>query len=148
MLLCMRYIADREDAREVLSDAFLKFYNNVSDFEYRGEGSVKAWLKKIVVSYCLMFLRKNRLTFESTDDGRHRPEIAATENIIEEMSAKEILQLIHRLPAGCKTVFNLYVFEGRTHKEIAKELGISEGTSKSQLHLAKSILKNQILVNV
>lgn len=147
MVLCMRYISDREDAREVLMDAFLKFYNSISDFEYRGEGSVKAWLKKIVVSYCLMFLRKNRLTFESTDDERYHAEIAAQEHIVEEMNAKEILLLIHGLPAGCKTVFNLYIFEGQTHKEIAQTLGISEGTSKSQLHLAKSILKSKILIN-
>ncbi len=147
MLLCLRYIADREDAREVLMDAFLKFFNNVGDFEYRGDGSVKAWLKKIVVSYCLMFLRKNRLSFESTDDERNYTDIAANDGIIEGMSAKEILSLIHGLPDGCKTVFNLYVFEGRTHKEIATELGISEGTSKSQLHLAKSILKSKILIN-
>lgn len=95
-----------------------------------------------------MFLRKNRLTFESTDDERNHTEIAAQEHIVEEMSAKEILLLIHGLPDGCKTVFNLYVFEGRTHKEIAQALGISEGTSKSQLHLAKSILKNKILIHV
>lgn len=147
MLLCLRYIADKEDAREVLSDSFLKFFNNINDFEYRGVGSVKAWLKKITVNHCLMFLRKNRMSFQSVDDDDRHIEISAQDNIIEELTAKEILLLIHGLPDGCKTVFNLYVFEGRLHKEIAQMLGISEGTSKSQLHLAKSILKNKILIN-
>ena len=148
MLLCMRYIADREDAREILMDAFLKFFNSLRDFEYRGEGSVKAWLKKITGNQCLMSLRKNRISFQPLEDNSRQIEIPVGDNIIEQMNAKEIMRLIHALPAGCKAVFNLFVFEGMGHKEIATLLNISEGTSKSQLHLAKAILKGKILISI
>ena len=148
MLLCLRYISDKEDAREVLMDSFLKFFNSITGFEYRGEGSVKAWLKKITVNSCLMYLRKRRISFDAIDDKQHRIEIPVRDNIIEGMSARDILKLIHALPAGCKTVFNLVVFEGLSHKEISELLGIAEGTSKSQFHLAKAILKGKILINI
>ena len=148
MLLCIRYIANKEDAKEILMDSFLKFFNSIDGFEYRGEGSVKAWLKKITVNHCLMFLRKSKMCFDSGIDGGDIIEIPAQDNIIEEMNAKEILKLIHALPSGCKTVFNLYVFECKTHKEIAAMLNITEGTSKSQLHLGRAILKGKILINI
>lgn len=147
MVLCLRYIADREDAREVLMDAFLKFFNSLKDFEYRGNGSVKAWLKKITVNYCLMFLRKRTLNFQTLDDRYGFGDIASVGDVAGQMNVKDILKLIHELPPGCKTVFNLYVFEEMTHKDIAQELNITEGTSKSQLHLARRILKEKILVN-
>jgi RNA polymerase sigma factor (sigma-70 family) len=147
MILCLRYIADREDAREVLMDAFLKFFNSLKDFEYRGPGSVKAWLKKITVNYCLMFLRKRTMNFQALDDRDGYSEIASAGDVAGQMNVKDILKLIHELPPGCKTVFNLYVFEEMTHKDIAQELNITEGTSKSQLHLARKILKDKILVN-
>lgn len=148
MLLCMRYITNKEDAREVLMDAFLKFFNSINDFEYRGEGSVKAWLKKITINYCLMFLRKNNISFEQISDRDFYNELPAAESIIDQLNVKEILKLIHALPPGCKTIFNLYVFEGRSHKEIATLLNVTEGTSKSQLHLARMILKDKILINI
>lgn len=147
MMLCLRYVSDKEDAREVMMDAFLKFFNSLKDFEYRGKGSVKAWLKKITVNYCLMFLRKRTMNFQVLDDRGGHDEIASTGDVTGQMNVKDILKLIHELPPGCKTVFNLYVFEEMTHKDIAQALNITEGTSKSQLHLARKILKDKILVN-
>lgn len=147
MILCLRYVSDKEDAREVMMDAFLKFFNSLKDFEYRGQGSVKAWLKKITVNYCLMFLRKRTMNFHVLDDRGSYDEIASTGDVTGQMNVKDILKLIHELPPGCKTVFNLYVFEEMTHKDIAQALNITEGTSKSQLHLARKILKDKILVN-
>ena len=146
MVLCLRYIADREDAREVMMDAFLKFFSSLKDFEYRGQGSVRAWLKKITVNYCLMFLRKRTVAFDQLNDNSHS-ELASAGDVTGQMNVKDILKLIHELPPGCKTVFNLYVFEELTHKDIALMLNITEGTSKSQLHLARKILKEKILVN-
>lgn len=148
LLLCLRYIKEKEDAREVLMDAFLKFFNNIDDFEYRGEGSVRAWLKKITISYCLMFLRKRAVLFDQINDNDFYQEMAAADDVTGMINAKEIMKLIHTLPDGCRTVFNMYVFEEMTHKDIALMLNISEGTSKSQLHLARKLLKEKIMINI
>jgi RNA polymerase sigma-70 factor (ECF subfamily) len=143
MLLCLRYIEDREDAREALMDGFLNCFRNISGFTYRGEGSLRAWLKKIMVNQCLMRLRRKQPVFISHSD--HMPvEASYPENASDAISAKEILGLVHALPDGCRTVFNLHVFEGMGHKEIAELLEISEGTSKSQLHRARLLLKETL----
>lgn len=148
LLLCLRYIAAKEDAREVAMDAFLKFFNGINDFEYRGEGSVSAWLKRITINCCLMFLRKRSVSFDQITDNDFYTGMAGSDSIDGHLNAKDILKLVHALPAGCKTVFNLYVFEQMGHKDIAALLGITEGTSKSQLHLARKILKDKILINI
>lgn len=146
MLLCYRYIPDREDAQEVLMDAFYQFFKNISGFTWRGEGSVKAWLKKIVINQCLMHLRKQKMAFADVD-GAVVENIGMDNSIIAQLSVKEIMQLVHTLPDGYRTVFNLYVFDGMGHKEIAELLGISENTSKSQLHKARTVLHKKLLVN-
>lgn len=144
MLLCLRYVRRPEDAKEVLMDGFLSFFQNIGAFTYRGEGSVKAWLKKILVNKCLSHLRKRSMMFMQAGDERF-DDVAADENIVDHLTAKEIMQMIHALPDGYRTVFNLYVFEDMGHREIADLLGISENTSKSQLHRARALLKEKIL---
>ncbi len=144
MLLCLRYIKDQEDAREALMDAFCKFFKNIDQFTWQGEGSVSAWLKKIVVNQCLMHLRKRKDLITPSDDMGVYEDASDMANAIDQLSAKEIMVLVHELPSGYRTVFNLYVFEGMTHKEIAQVLDISENTSKSQLHKAKAMLKKQL----
>ena len=148
MIVCLRYIADKEDAKEVMMDAFLKFFNALDGFEYRGEGSVRAWLKKITVNECLMFLRKKVMSFDQISDSDFYGAPVVMESVSDQMHVKDILKLVHTLPPGCKAVFNLYVFEDKGHKEIAQLLQISEGTSKSQLHLARKILKDKLLINI
>ena len=145
MLICLRYITSTEDAKEVLMDGFLAFFTQLKKFEYVGQGSLKAWLKKIMVNQCLMHLRKRKMSFHSIDDGYNYIEVATDDNALEALTVKEIITLVNRLPNGCKVVFNLYVFEGKTHKEIAEWLDITEGTSKSQLHHARTLLKQQLL---
>lgn len=147
MILCFRYIPDREDAKEVMLDAFYNVFKNIEGFSYRGEGSFKAWLKKITVNQCLMHLRKKEAFFISTDE-QVAGDVAMDDNIVDKMSAKEIMRLIHQLPDGYRTVFNLYVFEEKTHKEIATLLNISENTSKSQLHKAKAMMQKKLLQNI
>jgi RNA polymerase sigma-70 factor, ECF subfamily len=144
MLLCLRYVPQHEDAREVLMDGFLGFFNGIGSFVYRGEGSAKAWLKKIMVGHCLDFLRKKNPVFIPVTD-THIAGQSEWEGPVDQLSAKEILTMIHALPDGYRMVFNLYVFEGMSHKEIGAELGISESTSKSQLHRARALLKEKIL---
>ena len=145
MILCLRYIVDPEDAKEVLMDGFLNFFRHINGFTYQGEGSVKAWLKKIVVNQCLMHLRKRRSLFISGKEAEHFENVDNGENIFNYLNAKEIMSMIHSLPDGYRTVFNLYFFEGLNHREIGEMLNISENTSKSQLHRARAILKEKIV---
>jgi RNA polymerase sigma factor (sigma-70 family) len=144
MILCLRYISNREDAKEALMDGLLSFFQNISGFTYRGDGSLKAWLKKIMVNQCLMHLRKRNPLFVPQEETANEPK-ESHENALDYINAKEIIGMIHALPTGCRTVFNLYVFEGMNHREIAEILDISESTSKSQLHRARTLLKETIL---
>ncbi|MES2477510.1 MAG: sigma-70 family RNA polymerase sigma factor [Bacteroidota bacterium] len=144
MVLCLRYVSNEEDAKEILTDTFVTAFRNFSKFDYKGEGSVQAWLKRIAVNQCLMHLRKNKLRFEEIKD-KHEGQVNNNENVLEQMSAKEIMQLIHNLPPGYRTVFNLYVFEEMPHKDIAALLQISESTSKSQLYKARQLLQKQLI---
>lgn len=143
MIVCNRYLPVREDAEEALMDAFYNCYKHIGAFSYAGAGSLRAWLKKIVVNQCLMQLRKKKLEFADSTDITELP-LPVQDGILESLTAKEILKLVHGLPAGYRTVFNLYLFEGKSHKEISELLGISESTSKTQLHKAKAQLQQQI----
>ncbi len=145
MILCLRYIVDPEDAREVLMDGFLNCFKSIGQFNHLGSGSLKAWLKKIMVNQCLMHLRKRRPMFVSGKEPEQLEDTSISDNVLDAMSAKEIMQLVHALPEGYRTVFNLYVFEGKNHREIGELLHISENTSKSQLHRARAILQKQVL---
>ncbi len=143
MLVCRRYVKNSEEAEEVLLDGFYKFFTSLSTFTYQGEAQLIAWIKRIMINECLMLLRKKNafvLVSESAAE-----EVELEEEALNQLSAKEILELIMRLPVGYRTVFNLYVIEGMDHKEIAALLGIAEGTSKSQLSKAKALLQRNLL---
>jgi RNA polymerase sigma factor (sigma-70 family) len=143
MSLCCRYVKNRPDAEELLLDGFYKFFTHLKDFRYHGEAALYAWLKTIMVRECLMFLRRQRsfsmLSAEAAED------IVPGFEPLAGLSAAEIFELIVRLPVGYRTVFNLHVIEGMEHKEIAKALGITEGTSKSQLSKAKVSLQKMLV---
>ena len=145
MLVCRRYLKSREDAEEALLDGFYKFFKNLSAFHYQSDSALYVWLKKIVINECLMMLRKKNvftIVIESAAE-----DIPLEEEALNNLSAKEIFDLIVQLPVGYRTVFNLYVIEGMDHKEIAALMGIAEGTSKSQLSKAKSLLQKKLLQN-
>ncbi|MBT30112.1 MAG: RNA polymerase subunit sigma-70 [Thalassobius sp.] len=139
--LCIRYLKDRDTAEEVMVAGFMKVFEKIDTF--RGEGSFEGWLKRIMVNECLMYLRKNSKNNFSRDIeevyGEIEPIKADTS-----LEAKELLEMVHQLPAGYRTVFNMYAIEGYNHQEIAKELNISEGTSKSQLSKARKFLQGLI----
>jgi len=143
MLVCRRYVKSPEDAEEVLLDGFYKFFTTLAHFDYKGEAALYSWLKRIMVNECLMLLRKKNVFTIVTETAAE--EIALEEDALNNLSAKEIFELIIQLPVGYRTVFNLYVMEGVGHKEIAALMGISEGTSKSQLSKAKSLLQKNLL---
>lgn len=140
--VCIRYLKDFHEAEDALLNGFFKFFQHIGSFEYQGNGNTKAWLKKIMVNECLMVLRKaNRIGYAREEQAL---EVESDANVWERMRAREILQLIERLPDGYRTVFNLYAVEGYSHKEIADLLGISEGTSKSQLSKARGLLQKML----
>ena len=143
MLLCRRYVKTYEDAEEILLDGFYKFFKNLSSFTYQGDGSMNAWLKKIMINECLMFLRRKHSFIITTE--QEAKEIPLHEEALDNLSLSEIFNLIVELPVGYRTVFNLYDIEGMRHKEIAKLLGIAEGTSKSQLNKAKLLLQKNLM---
>jgi len=145
MLVCRRYVKSYEDAEEILLDGFYKFFKNLYAFNYQGDGSVYAWLKKIMINECLMFLRSKHSFIIATE--QESDEIASLDDALNKLSASEILNLVMELPVGYRTVFNLYVIEGMAHKEIARMLNIAEGTSKSQLNKAKLLLQKNLIKN-
>ncbi len=142
--LCLRYIPHVADAEEALSDAFFKCFKHIGGFTYSGEGSLRAWLSRITVNECLMFLRKKKQLILSIDDQQRLPESDDSDSILGKIHAREILKHIQELPTGYRTVLNLYVFEEMGHKEIAELLQISENTSKSQLFKARALLKQKL----
>lgn len=143
-VLCLRYIPTTADAEEVLSDAFFKCFKHIGQFTYSGEGSIRAWLSRIVVNECLMFLRKKKQLIIPLEEGQLPAGLSDNDSSLEHMQAKDILKHIRQLPDGYRTVLNLYVFENMGHKEIAALLQISENTSKSQLFKARALLKQKM----
>ena len=145
--VCSVYLPNDEDVKDVLQDSFLKIFSSISSFEWKGEPYFKAWLRQIVVNQALMLLRsRQRTDFVSLDESISQDlvEDSSNESVLEGAEASEILSLLPRLPEGYRTVFNLYVFEQMSHKQIASTLGISEGTSYSQFSRAKALLSKMI----
>jgi RNA polymerase sigma factor (sigma-70 family) len=138
LMLCMRYVKRLPDAEELMLNGFYNFFKTIDRLVYNGN-TIGGWLKKIMVNECLMFLRK-REGFKLIEE-EHAVDIGADDDLIGRMNANDIFQLIMKLPIGYRTVFNLFVVEGYSHKEIAGMLDISVGTSKSQLNKAKVMMQ-------
>jgi RNA polymerase sigma factor (sigma-70 family) len=140
--LCYRYIRNQEDVEDILILAFTKVLENSKPFEWRGEGSLEAWIRQIVINESLMWLRKrhNFHLTESWDTREDEPDLS----IINELEAEDIYRMIGELPDGYRTVFNLSVIEGYSHQEIAAFLKISASTSRTQLFKAKALLKRRL----
>ncbi len=141
MGLCLRYFRDRATAEDVMQEGYLKLYKSIS--QYRGDGNFDAWQRRIFVSACLEEYRKNKVEMVS-DDIIDNDSNYADNLLMENISAKELLEMIQNLSDGYRAVFNLYAIEGYTHGEISEMLGISESTSKSQLSRARTLLKAKI----
>lgn len=141
LAICKRYLADEMEAEDAMIDGFMKVFDKINSFKL--EGSFEGWIRRIMVNETLMCLRSKKK--EGFQIGYEQmviePEPIQLESSLE---ADELLQIIAKLPTGFRTVFNLYAIEGFSHAEIAKELNISEGTSKSQLSRARVILQQMI----
>ncbi len=139
--LCMRYLRNKEDAEECLTNGFLKIFDNQNKFESQGEGSFERWMRTIIINECLMYLRKRKIFDQLNEKQNDRVDELTTDH---NLHYQEIYDLVLRMPDGYRTVFCLYHIEGYSHKEVAEKCGISESTSKSQLSKARNFLQNQL----
>lgn len=141
-IVCRRYLPLREAAEEVVMNGFLKIFQNIKTFDYHGESSLVAWIKKIMVNECLMELRKQHSFLQLPGD--ELPDSVCADDALDRITIEEIHSLVILLPIGYRTVFNMHAMENYSHAEIANHLGISEGTSKSQFHKARKQLQQMV----
>jgi len=144
--ICLRFAGNEMEAQDILHDGFIKVFSKLQDF--RNDGSFEGWIRRTMINTAINFYRKkSRETIFSNIDAK---EIAEKDNfgIVNRLSKEELLNLIQELPVGYRTVFNLNVLEGYTHKEIGMMMNISDNTSKSQLTRARSILQRKVLAMV
>lgn len=142
--VCMRYAKNREEAEEVLHEGFMRVFTYIKKF--KGIGSFEGWIRKIMVN-CALSKYRNKIHLNPViqmDIAGYA--IAEEPEVFSTLSSKELLLVVQSLPAGYRIVFNLYVFEGYKHREIAEALGISEGTSKSNLSDARAFLQKALSI--
>ena len=146
LAVCLRYIPNHDEAEDILQEAFLKIFQNISS--YRKEGSFEGWMKRVIINHALNYYRKNRkLPFLEDIDNINETEILNREDqqiSHAPVSAEKLIALIQLLPPGYRMVFNMYVFEEYSHKEISETLNISESTSKTQLLKARKMLRKKL----
>ena len=141
MAICLRYLSDSDAASDAMQDTFVKILTRIDSFEFRSEGSLKAWIGKIAAHEALMHLKRQQLVFtDQLPDVSEEPE----EPDVGQVPLEVLQRMIGELPPGYRAVFNLSVFEQQSHHEIARQLNISEGTSASQLLRAKRQLARKI----
>jgi len=138
--VCLRFAATSEAAEDMLQEGFVKVYQNIC--QYRGEGSLEGWVRRIIVRTCLQMLQiqqniPNKIDLDALENILFNPETTDPQT----PESGRLVALLQQLPPGFRAVLNLYVIEERSHEEIARELGISVGASKSQLHRAKAFFR-------
>jgi RNA polymerase sigma-70 factor (ECF subfamily) len=142
--VCFRYSRNREEAEDILHEGFMKVFENIQKF--RGEGSLEGWIRRIMYHTAIQKYRdrKHEDYIVSLDSDPVNVSHHSTNDILSQIEVKELLKMIQGLPPRYQMVFNLYVFEGLKHREIAEKLGVTEGTSKSNLSDARAILQREI----
>ena len=145
LALCLRYVGDRDTAEDLVHDGFLKLFDSFDKFTWRGEGSLRAWMERVMVNIALQHLRKNDVLSQSAplDNVPEKYEEPLPSDV-DAIPMNVLMRFVGELPAGYRTVFNLFVIEGKSHKEIASLLGINEKSSASQLTRAKASLAGKI----
>ena len=137
MGVCVRYASCVDEAKDFMQEGFIQVFDKIDTFQYKG--SLEGWIRKIMVNVCLMELRKTKPIFNEVEELDIQ-----SEQVFTYMNEQDLLMFIQQLPQGFRMVFNLYAVEGYSHKEIAEQLGISEGTSKSQYSRARKALQTMI----
>jgi RNA polymerase sigma-70 factor, ECF subfamily len=145
LVVCTRYVSDFDDAKDLLQEGFIKVFEELHRF--RNEGSLEGWIRRIMVNSALNYYKKYSHIKYQTDDISQLKNDIPDQTIVDiesQINNEELLNLVQTLPPCYRMVFNLYVFEGYKHQEIAKQLGIREGTSKSNLQDARRLLQHKI----
>ena len=143
MGVCLRYVSDRETARDLLQDGFVKVFTSLDT--YTGSGVFDAWIRKIFVNGALEYLRRGDVLREASDWGSiAEPVESFSASAVSELSAAELMKLVQELPAGFRAVFNLFAIEGYSHREIAEMMNITESTSRSQYTRARQLLQKRV----
>lgn len=140
MTVCLRYSSCREDAEDLFQESMIKIFQSLHTFEEKG--SVEGWMRRIITNNAIKEFRKRKYLSSLSEPESFNLPVFTDDDVIEKMSGEELMGVIHKLPEGSRMVFNLFVIEGYSHKEISEMMQISEGTSKSQFFNAKKILKN------
>lgn len=141
--ICLRYMRNRMDAEDIMQEGFIRIFKSIGTFQF--SGSFEGWMRRIMVNTAIEFLRKKSLLYIENDVADITG-ISTEFNPGVSLEVKELLTLVNEMPAGYRVVLNMYAVEGYSHKEIADTLGISEGTSKSQLAKARNYLSKKLLV--
>jgi RNA polymerase sigma factor (sigma-70 family) len=141
--VCYRFARNKEDAEDMLQEGFIKIFSQINQF--RGQGALEGWVRRIIVHTCINVLKKNKKFTESVNIIHANSVYLNENNIPSLLQAKQVVESIRLLPVGYKTVLNLYAIEGYSHKEIATILDIAESTSRSQYTRAKAMLE-EILI--
>ncbi len=145
MSICYRYIGDKEASEDILHDGFIKVFLSIRSFDFRGDGSLKAWISRIFVNASLEYLRKNEHIRNSSPIEEWREtDTDVGEEEMEQIPDSVLMEFISQLPEGYRSVFNMYTLEDMSHKEIGSALGINEASSRSQLSRAKAILVKKV----
>jgi RNA polymerase sigma-70 factor (ECF subfamily) len=139
--ICLRYSADNEMAQDMFQDSMIKIFQKLRDFRF--EGSLEGWLKRVCVNHCLDSLKRSKAKFNESIDDAHS-NIESEFKTDSQIQMNQLMALLQKLPVGYRTVFNLYAIEGYTHNEIGVLLGISESTSKTQLFKARKWLQQYL----
>jgi RNA polymerase sigma factor (sigma-70 family) len=139
--VCLRYAGNSADAQDLLQEGFIKVFRNLDKF--RHEGSFEGWMRRVFVNTSIEHFRR-KVHLNSISEQEERGIEDASVSVLDQLAEQDIVKLVQELSPGYRAVFNLYVIEGYSHKEIAELLSISEGTSKSQLARAKAILQKKV----
>ncbi|MGB0525596.1 MAG: RNA polymerase sigma factor [Flammeovirgaceae bacterium] len=145
MSICMRYSRNEDDAIEILNDSFMKVFKNIK--KYNSQQPFKPWFRRILINTSINHIKKNE-KFKRHESMENHNNIVSADDILSRISYQEMIQMVQSLSTAYRTVFNMYVIDGFKHDEIAKALGISTGTSKSNLAKAKAKLREIILRNL
>lgn len=144
-VVALRYLGERELAEDILHDSFVKIFSSFDKFRWQGKGSLKAWMCRVTANNAIQYLREQKFIHTELTEARgYVAEEPPDTDGLASVPNRVLLEFIGRLPVGYRTVFNLYVFENLSHKEIAEQLGINERSSSSQLARAKSSLAKMV----
>lgn len=145
--VCLRYVKSYEDAEQLTNDGFIKVFNNID--KYSGKGSFNGWMRRIMVNTCLDHLKskfkKEQSQTISADSVETHAFFTINTNVIDDIAYQDLIKMVHELSPTTQAVFNMFVIEGYSHREISQELGMSEGTSQWHVNNARKILQEKII---